>query len=312
MHHHKVQLIGKKESLRRCWYDEDLCPLSKATPVEIGLFYDLSNQDQSIEAFETWVTEHRSQLSEFNPWSHSTLSAKEICAIDRNARAYGFEIGRGKAIGRVIWYSEDNPFIHKDWQERMPEMENTMPVHSHQVRLSDELEFKTLCLVPEQECRFGDGTPEEIGAWVLWGREHSKRMASPISFEDWLLDYRVYKENIMNVRERDENDGPATLWTPGAQAGGFEQEVLIGDNRADYQERAMVLVKQVVDNDYIHPPRYGIYVVWFCKTLKNWKAWVSTTIQNGMYYEVTYNGEKGETYVDSYSKTANLCVKDGE
>jgi hypothetical protein len=145
-------------------------------------------------------------------------------------------------------------------------------------------------------------------------------------------------ENNMDIRERMENDqdvctdpdcgtvyghkhGPncadgchckKRLWTPGLDAGAFEQEVLVGDNRADYQERAMALVKQVVDNDYIHPPRYGIYVVWFCKTLKNWKALVSTTIQNGMYYEVTYNGEKGETYVDSYSKTANLCVKDEE
>ena len=31
-----------------------------------------------------------------------------------------------------------------------------------------------------------------------------------------------------------------------------------------------------------------VFVVWFCKTLQNWKALLSTTISDGMYYEVTY------------------------
>lgn len=53
-----------------------------------------------------------------------------------------------------------------------------------------------------------------------------------------------------------------------------------------------------------------VYVVWFCKTLQNWKAMVSTNVSDGMYYEVTHNGDKGETYVDVYKKWENLCVKD--
>ena len=53
-----------------------------------------------------------------------------------------------------------------------------------------------------------------------------------------------------------------------------------------------------------------VYVVWFCKTLQNWKAMVSTNVSDGMYYEVTHNGDKGETYVDVYKKGENLCVKD--
>lgn len=55
-----------------------------------------------------------------------------------------------------------------------------------------------------------------------------------------------------------------------------------------------------------------IFVVWFCKTLQNWKALVSTTISDGMYYEVTYNGDKKETYVDAYKKWENVCVPDKE
>ena len=54
------------------------------------------------------------------------------------------------------------------------------------------------------------------------------------------------------------------------------------------------------------------YIVWFCKTLWNWKALVSTTIPDGMYYEVTYNGLAGETYLDVYKKRENVVVPDAE
>lgn len=53
-----------------------------------------------------------------------------------------------------------------------------------------------------------------------------------------------------------------------------------------------------------------LYVVWFCKTLGNWKALVSTDQVSGMYWEVTYNGAKKETYVDTYSKVRNVAVPD--
>lgn len=53
-----------------------------------------------------------------------------------------------------------------------------------------------------------------------------------------------------------------------------------------------------------------VYVVWFSKTLQNWKALISTTLPDGMYYEVTYNGYKRETYIDAYKKFDNVCVPD--
>ena len=37
-----------------------------------------------------------------------------------------------------------------------------------------------------------------------------------------------------------------------------------------------------------------VFVVWFCKTLQNWKALISTIVSDGMYYEITYNGDKKE------------------
>lgn len=53
-----------------------------------------------------------------------------------------------------------------------------------------------------------------------------------------------------------------------------------------------------------------VYIVWWSKTLQNWKALVSTTVSDGMYYEVTYNGDKHETYIDAYKKWKNKRVVD--
>lgn len=52
-----------------------------------------------------------------------------------------------------------------------------------------------------------------------------------------------------------------------------------------------------------------VYVVWFAKTLQNWKALISTTLPDGMYYEVTHNGDNGETYLDAYKKFDNVTVR---
>lgn len=52
-----------------------------------------------------------------------------------------------------------------------------------------------------------------------------------------------------------------------------------------------------------------VFVVWQCKTLQNNKALVSTTVSDGMYYEITHNGDKGEIYVDAYKKWENFVVK---
>lgn len=53
-----------------------------------------------------------------------------------------------------------------------------------------------------------------------------------------------------------------------------------------------------------------VYIVWFAKTLQNWKALISTTLPDQMYYEVTYNGDKQETYIDAYKKFDNVRIPD--
>lgn len=51
-----------------------------------------------------------------------------------------------------------------------------------------------------------------------------------------------------------------------------------------------------------------VFIVWQCKTLQNNKALASTTLFDGMYYEITFNGDKNELYFDAYKKWKNICI----
>ena len=51
-----------------------------------------------------------------------------------------------------------------------------------------------------------------------------------------------------------------------------------------------------------------VFIVWSCKTLQNWKALLSTTIPDGMYYEFTYDGNVGLAYLDAYKKWKTVVI----
>lgn len=82
----------------------------------------------------------------------------------------------------------------------------------------------------------------------------------------------------------------------------------------EFQTKAINAARTVLLNeldcsaDRLEPS--DMYVVWFCKTLQNWKALVSG-VHIKEYIEVTYNGDKQEIYVDVYQKACNECLKDG-
>lgn len=50
------------------------------------------------------------------------------------------------------------------------------------------------------------------------------------------------------------------------------------------------------------------YIVWKSKVLQNWKYLMSTDLHDGMYYELTFNGDKQEWYLDAYKKFENRCI----
>jgi hypothetical protein len=82
-------------------------------------------------------------------------------------------------------------------------------------------------------------------------------------------------------------------------------------SQLSFQEQAKFVVRiwlrdHLDVTDRIKIKADDIYVVWFVKALQNWKALVSTTFPDGMYYEVTYNGDEKQIYLDAYKKFDNV------
>lgn len=58
--------------------------------------------------------------------------------------------------------------------------------------------------------------------------------------------------------------------------------------------------------------KFSVYIVWSCYILGNYKLLLSSTLHDGMYYEVTYNANKHEYYLDAYKKFENKCIVEEE
>lgn len=81
---------------------------------------------------------------------------------------------------------------------------------------------------------------------------------------------------------------------------------------ANFDEISMNLVRDYVKNHLDKSDGdvdFNVYIVWKCKILQNWKYLISTTLSDGMYYELTFNGDKQEWYLDAYKKFENVCIK---
>lgn len=79
-----------------------------------------------------------------------------------------------------------------------------------------------------------------------------------------------------------------------------------------FEEKARDLVIGYLENQGKKPLKSEIRIVWFCKVLQNWKAIVADLRKGGMLFEVTYNGNKQESYIDAYLHGENVCVTDFE
>ena len=83
----------------------------------------------------------------------------------------------------------------------------------------------------------------------------------------------------------------------------------------DYDKLAKEIVKQYVlehldKSD--ETPNFEVYTVWKVKALQNWKWLLSTSLPDGMYYELTLNGDKEEFYLDAYKKFENRTIPSKE
>lgn len=83
----------------------------------------------------------------------------------------------------------------------------------------------------------------------------------------------------------------------------------------NFDEKAVEIVRDYIEShlDKSDPmPDFQVFTVWKCKVLQNWKYLLSSTLFDGMYYELTYNGDKKEWYLDAYKKFQNVVVKEEE
>lgn len=77
-------------------------------------------------------------------------------------------------------------------------------------------------------------------------------------------------------------------------------------------EKVISIVKNYILNHLDksdETPDFSVFTVWKAKVLQNWKYLLSSTLPDGMYYELTYNGDKKEWYLDAYKKFENQVIK---
>lgn len=76
-------------------------------------------------------------------------------------------------------------------------------------------------------------------------------------------------------------------------------------------EKALKIVRNYIEEHLDKSDaksNFEVFTVWKCKILQNWKYLISSTLPDGMYYELTYNGDKREFYLDAYKKFENRAI----
>ena len=68
------------------------------------------------------------------------------------------------------------------------------------------------------------------------------------------------------------------------------------------------ILKHLDKSDPVVP--FDTFIVWKAKILQNWKYLISSTLPDGMYYELTFNGDKKEWYLDAYKKFENVVLNE--
>lgn len=65
------------------------------------------------------------------------------------------------------------------------------------------------------------------------------------------------------------------------------------------------VVQYFRDKNQVYLTDSDVYVVWLTKVLQNNKALLSSIYNDGMYFEMTYDGDKDKLYIDAYKKERN-------
>lgn len=76
-------------------------------------------------------------------------------------------------------------------------------------------------------------------------------------------------------------------------------------------EKAIAIVKDYIQahadpSDRNTEPT--LFVVWQAKVLQNFKCLIATTLPRYTYFELTYDGDENNWYLDVYKKTENIEI----
>ena len=86
-----------------------------------------------------------------------------------------------------------------------------------------------------------------------------------------------------------------------------EEEKEVPSMAAEYDLDKPVIAMRAVEQ-YIRKvmaprdPNYKLMLVWWAKTLENWKAVIISDMVDNDLYEVTFNGQTNDIYVNTYKK----------
>nr|DAG91749.1 MAG TPA: hypothetical protein [Crassvirales sp.] len=75
------------------------------------------------------------------------------------------------------------------------------------------------------------------------------------------------------------------------------------------EEKVFKLIYDYLNDRYRNTDINDMFIVWSCYILGNRKYLVGLK-NSSNYFEVTYNMNKKEWYIDEYNKVNNICIKD--
>ena len=84
-------------------------------------------------------------------------------------------------------------------------------------------------------------------------------------------------------------------------------------DNGEFEVLAQKIVVDYISKHTLAPggilPKFAVFTVWLSKVLENNKGMFACTLPDGRYFEVTYNGDKNEFYLDTYSKVSNEVIQ---
>lgn len=86
------------------------------------------------------------------------------------------------------------------------------------------------------------------------------------------------------------------------------------------EEWVEIAKKAVLDNyntarDESHAPELqatDLYIVWYCRTLQNWQAIITSPVARRLYWIVIFNSYRNEVYLNVHQKINSVKIPLGE